>query len=120
MPPEVLQRDWQQQRCSLRVNDEQAQQWVGSHSLGDPCWLLPAWLQHVAAEYGSVPAGTVDGWFGKKGKLAAAVATGSTAPRPMDMTKNRISIVMKSGEAPKAKTIKAASAATRPASGKTR
>ena len=26
-----------------------------------------------------VPAGTVDGWFGKKGKLAAAVAAGSTA-----------------------------------------
>ena len=59
LPPELLQRDWQQQRCSLRVNDEQAPQWVGSHNLGDPCWLLPAWLQHVAAEYGSVPAGTV-------------------------------------------------------------
>lgn len=58
-PLSVLQgRDWAQQACVVRVNG-QTQRFRGTHSLGDPAWLLVDWLQHVAREYGSVPAGTV-------------------------------------------------------------
>ena len=30
----------------------------GTHSLGDPAWLLPQWLHHACAQYGKLPAGT--------------------------------------------------------------
>lgn len=60
LPATVLQgRDWMQQVCTVQVNSGEVQRFVGTHSLGDPAWLLLDWLQHVAAEYGSVPAGTV-------------------------------------------------------------
>ena len=58
-PLSALQgRDWAQQACVVSVNG-QAQSFSDTHSLGDPAWLLVDWLQHVAREYGSVPAGTV-------------------------------------------------------------
>lgn len=60
LPATILQgRDWMQQACTVRANGGEAQRFVGTHSLGDPAWLLVDWLQHVAAEYGSVPAGSV-------------------------------------------------------------
>lgn len=55
----LLGRDWAQQVCTVQVNGGDPQRFAGTHSLGDPAWLLADWLQHVAAEYGSVPAGTV-------------------------------------------------------------
>ena len=55
----LKERDWARQLCTVRVDGGAAQRFVGSHSLGDPCWLLVDWLQHVARAYGSVPAGTV-------------------------------------------------------------
>lgn len=51
--------DWSQQSCTLQVNNGEAQHFTGTHSLQDPCWLLPAWLQHVTKHYGTVTAGTV-------------------------------------------------------------
>ena len=54
----LASRDWSQQRCTVTVNG-QPQTFTGTHSLCDPAWLLRDWLQHVAREYGSVPAGTV-------------------------------------------------------------
>ena len=60
LPASVLSgRDWSQQRCTVTVNGGEAQWFTGTHSLGDPAWLLRDWLKHVAREYGSVPAGTV-------------------------------------------------------------
>lgn len=60
LPADVLKgRDWSQQVCTVQVNDDAAQRFVGTHSLRDPSWLLVDWLQHVAREYGHVPAGTV-------------------------------------------------------------
>lgn len=56
---QILGRDWSQQLCTVTVNGGEAQRFTGTHSLGDPAWLLVDWLQHVAREYGSVPAGTV-------------------------------------------------------------
>ena len=60
LPADALKgRDWAQQVCAVQINDSAEQRFTGTHSLGDPAWLLLDWLQHVAHEYGSVPAGTV-------------------------------------------------------------
>lgn len=56
----IAGRDWARQLCTVTVNDGPPQRFTGTHSLGDPAWLLVDWLQHVAREYGSeIPAGTV-------------------------------------------------------------
>jgi len=54
-----VRRDWAAQTCQVTVGDQPPLQRQGSHSLGDPAWLLPQWLKHVCALYGKVPAGTV-------------------------------------------------------------
>lgn len=60
LPASVIAgREWAAQPCTVSVNGGVPQRFVGTHSLGDPTWLLRDWLQHVAREYGSVPAGTV-------------------------------------------------------------
>lgn len=59
-PMSALQgKDWSAQTCTITVNSDAPKTFTGTHSLGDPAWLLLDWLQHVAREYGSVPAGTV-------------------------------------------------------------
>ena len=40
------QRDWSRQRCEVSIGAQQ-EGFTGSHSLGDPAWLLPAWLEHA-------------------------------------------------------------------------
>jgi 2-keto-4-pentenoate hydratase len=52
-------KDWSAQSCTITLDHAAPQTFTGTHSLGDPAWLLLDWLQHVAREYGSVPAGTV-------------------------------------------------------------
>ena len=52
-------RDWAAQTCRLRVGDQPELLRQGTHSLGDPAWLLPQWLRHACARFGTVPAGTV-------------------------------------------------------------
>ncbi|MDP3521826.1 MAG: fumarylacetoacetate hydrolase family protein [Hydrogenophaga sp.] len=52
-------RDWAAQTCSVTVGAQPPLRRQGSHSLGDPTWLLPQWLQRACALYGTVPAGTV-------------------------------------------------------------
>ena len=52
-------RDWAQQRCRVRIGTADWQQFQGSHSLGDPAWLLPAWLRHVTRDGRAVAAGTI-------------------------------------------------------------
>lgn len=52
-------RDWAQQVCRVRLDQEPAQEWRGTHSLQDPTWLLPAWLRHATREGRRVAAGTV-------------------------------------------------------------
>ncbi|MET1115425.1 MAG: fumarylacetoacetate hydrolase family protein [Comamonas sp.] len=51
--------DWMQQVCRLRVGEGEATVHVGTHSLGDPVWLLAEWLRHATSEYGTLRAGTV-------------------------------------------------------------
>ena len=52
-------RDWAAQTCRLRVGSAPEVVRQGAHSLGDPAWLLPQWLRHACAMFGTVPAGTV-------------------------------------------------------------
>ncbi len=59
--------DWNQQRCSIQVGKQDELVFVGTHSLRDPAWLLPQWLQHATQQYGTVPAGmvvTTGNWVG--------------------------------------------------------
>ena len=51
--------DWSRQVCRLRVGSAEVTEHVGTHSLGDPAWLLAEWLRHATAEYGTLRAGTV-------------------------------------------------------------
>ena len=53
------ERDWARQRCTLKIGQTPAQEFVGTHSMQDPRWLLPFWLRHVTAQGASVPSGTV-------------------------------------------------------------
>ncbi len=54
-----VRRDWAAQACQVTVGTQPPLLRQGSHSLGDPAWLLPQWLQRACAMYGTVPAGTV-------------------------------------------------------------
>ena len=52
-------RDWRAQRCTVQIGDEQPIERTGTHSLGDPAWVLPQWLRHATRHGRTVPAGTV-------------------------------------------------------------
>lgn len=51
--------DWSQQCCRVRVGCQPEVVHQGTHSLGDPTWLLPHWLRHASARFGKLPAGSV-------------------------------------------------------------
>ena len=52
-------RDWSRQACVVQVGGAAPRSFQGTHSLGDPAWLLPAWLRHVTRQGATVPQGTV-------------------------------------------------------------
>lgn len=52
-------RDWPRQAGSVRIDGVEQGPYRGTHPCGDPLWVVPAWLQHVAARCGRVAAGTV-------------------------------------------------------------
>lgn len=52
-------RDWARQRCEVQIGDQPISAYTGTHSLGDPAWLLPLWLRHLTRAGASVPAGTI-------------------------------------------------------------
>lgn len=58
LPPQTG-RDWAQQTCEIQRNNDAPQRARGSHSLGDPFWLLPQWLRHATREGQVLPAGSV-------------------------------------------------------------
>lgn len=76
-------RDWAKQSCIVQIGDAAPQSFQGTHSLGDPAWLLPTWLRHVTRHGATVPKGTVvttGTWCGmleaKKGDRVKAVFEG--------------------------------------------
>ncbi|MDM0047293.1 fumarylacetoacetate hydrolase family protein [Variovorax dokdonensis] len=52
-------RDWMNQRCTLHIGDRPAMHFTGTHSLGDPTFLLPTWLRHATRRGAVVRVGTV-------------------------------------------------------------
>ena len=51
--------DWSRQRCVATIGSQPATEHVGTHPLGDPAFLLPAWLRHITRTGHTAPAGTV-------------------------------------------------------------
>ena len=51
--------DWAAVRCTVTVGAQPPVVRTGTHSLGDPAWLLPIWLRHATRHGDVVPAGTV-------------------------------------------------------------
>ena len=51
--------DWTAQTCRVQIGAQPEVVHTGTHSMSDPAWLLPLWLRHATAEFGTVPAGTV-------------------------------------------------------------
>jgi 2-keto-4-pentenoate hydratase len=52
-------RDWSRQTCVVTIGAQAPVVRTGTHSLGDPAWLLPTWLQHATRHGDTVPAGTI-------------------------------------------------------------
>lgn len=76
-------RDWSRQSCTVAIGEGAPQSFTGTHSLADPAWLLPTWLQHVTRHGATVPRGTVvttGTWCGmleaKRGDRVRAVFEG--------------------------------------------
>lgn len=51
-------QDWATQDVTVRIGSDSPVSFRGTHSMGDPAWVLPAWLRHAAARQ-TVPRGTV-------------------------------------------------------------
>ncbi|WP_298826804.1 fumarylacetoacetate hydrolase family protein [uncultured Piscinibacter sp.] len=66
-------RDWSEQRCRLVIGAQEPVQRRGTHSCGDPAWVLADWLRHATARHGTLPAGTVVTTGTWAGAPAAAV-----------------------------------------------
>jgi len=52
-------RDWAAQSCVLSIGDAAPQTFRGTHSMGDPAFVLPAWLRHATRDGSVLQAGTV-------------------------------------------------------------
>lgn len=52
-------RDWPAQCCEVRIGSQVAQDFVGTHAMADPAFVLPAWLRHATRLGAVVAAGTV-------------------------------------------------------------
>ena len=52
-------RDWSAQECRLVIGAQALLTRRGTHSCGDPAFVLPDWLRHASARHGTLPAGTV-------------------------------------------------------------
>lgn len=60
-------RDWAAQVCRVQITAQDELVVTGTHPLGDPAWLLPAWLRHATRDGAVVPAGavvTTGSWIG--------------------------------------------------------
>lgn len=51
-------RDWLTQTCRVQIGDSVTEH-RGSHTCGDPAWVLPEWLRHATCDGAVLPAGSV-------------------------------------------------------------
>ena len=52
-------RDWAAQLCRVQISGAATQTFRGTHSLGDPAYVLAAWLRHATQGGRVLPAGSV-------------------------------------------------------------
>lgn len=52
-------RDWSKQRCTVKIGAQAPLEFVGTHSMQDPRWVIPYWVQHATAGGQTLPAGAV-------------------------------------------------------------
>lgn len=64
-------RAWDTQECRVRIGAADWQSFRGSLGIGDPAWVLPAWLRHATRHGATVPRGTVVSCGSWCGVLAA-------------------------------------------------
>lgn len=50
--------DWLGQLCRVQIG-ERVTEYRGTHSCGDPAWVLPEWLRHATRDGAVLPAGSV-------------------------------------------------------------
>ena len=71
--------DWAAQQCVLTIGNAPAQTFRGTHSMGDPAFVLPAWLRHATRDGAVLSAGTV-------------VTTGTWCGLPLAAARDRVSV----------------------------
>jgi 2-keto-4-pentenoate hydratase len=52
-------RNWSKQRCTVKIGEQAPLEFVGTHSMQDPRWVIPAWVQHATSGGQTLPAGAV-------------------------------------------------------------
>ena len=52
-------RDWSKQRCTVKIGDQAPLEFIGTHSMQDPRWVIPSWVQHATAKGQTLPAGSI-------------------------------------------------------------
>jgi len=52
-------RDWSKQRCTVKIGDQAPLEFVGTHSMLDPRWVIPSWVKHATAGGHTLPAGSI-------------------------------------------------------------
>jgi 2-keto-4-pentenoate hydratase len=72
-------RDWSAQVCRVTIGTAPVTEHRGTHSLGDPAAVLPAWLRHATRAGQHLPAGTV-------------VTTGTWCGLPMAAAGDRVHV----------------------------
>ena len=73
-----VHRDWSKQRCTVKIGDQKPLEFIGTHSLKDPRWVIPFWVRHATAGNKSLPAGSVvttGSWCGMPAAKAGDLVT---------------------------------------------
>lgn len=52
-------RNWSQQPCSVSIGAQPAREFLGTHPMQEPTYVLPGWLRHATRAGAVVAAGTV-------------------------------------------------------------
>ncbi len=52
-------RDWSKQRCTVKIGDQAPLEFIGTHSMQDPRWVIPSWVQHATAKGQTLTAGSI-------------------------------------------------------------
>jgi 2-keto-4-pentenoate hydratase len=72
-------RDWSKQRCTVKIGEQTPLEFVGTHSMQDPRWVIPSWVQHATAGGQTLPAGaivTTGSWSGVPAAQAGDLVVG--------------------------------------------